>query len=421
MIYHLCFKTRRRTRAKRSTSGRTGNAKCDKLLVVLSSWRGRTAFLDPEFPTCNDDNHGVEPDASFAQDISVLSRWLLESFPEIAGCLKQYATMSSDTTAPDHSSKILLSEQETSILDRQTANPPLMKLNYFSLFRYATRSDYVVMSVAGICAIAGGATLPVMNLVVASIAGNFSKYYKGQTSDFASEMRRLTLYLVYLAVAQLFTISITVLGFTMTGERITRRIRREYLASLLRQNMAYFDKIGAGEITTRITSDMNMVQDGISEKLGMTIKGISVFVAAYVVGFVVSWQLTLILTATVVVISGTLGGLSRFVIRWSGKSLACYAKGGGLAEEVLSPPSARNVLAFGIQDRLALQYDQHLKTAERFGFKMRSVVALMAGFLMFCIYSTYALAFWIGSRYLVQGKSSLTDILTVLLSIMGKS
>lgn len=329
--------------------------------------------------------------------------------------------MSSDTTAPDHSSKILLSEHETSILDRQIATPPLTKLNYFSLFRYATRSDYVVMSVAGICAIAGGATLPVMNLVVASIAGNFSKYYKGQTSNFASEMRRLTLYLVYLAIAQLFTISITVLGFTMTGERITRRIRREYLASLLRQNMAYFDKIGAGEITTRITSDMNMVQDGISEKLGMTIKGISIFVAAYVVGFVVSWQLTLTLTATVVAISGTLGGLSRFVIRWSRKSLACYAEGGGLAEEVLSPPSARNVLAFGIQDRLSMQYDQHLKTAERFGFKMRSVVAVMAGFLMFCIYSTYALAFWTGSRYLVQGKSSLTDILTVLLSIMGKS
>ena len=148
--------------------------------------------------------------------------------------------MSPDTTAPDHSSKVLLSDQETAVVDRQTANPPLTKLDYFSLFRYATRSDCVVMSVAGICAIAGGATLPVMNLVVASIAGNFSKYYKGQTPDFASEMRRLTLYLVYLAIAQLFVISISVLGFKpMTAVILDDCIKR-YIKQWWAHGVSFF-------------------------------------------------------------------------------------------------------------------------------------------------------------------------------------
>lgn len=39
------------------------------------------------------------------------------------------------------------------------------------------------------------------------------------------------------------------------GESATRRIRERYLRSILRQNVAYFDKLGAGEVTTRIQTD----------------------------------------------------------------------------------------------------------------------------------------------------------------------
>lgn len=43
------------------------------------------------------------------------------------------------------------------------------------------------------------------------------------------------------------------------GEKITQRLREKYLAAILRQNIAFFDVLGAGEITTRITSDMNLI------------------------------------------------------------------------------------------------------------------------------------------------------------------
>jgi ATP-binding cassette subfamily B (MDR/TAP) protein 1 len=37
-----------------------------------------------------------------------------------------------------------------------------------------------------------------------------------------------------------------------TGESTTRRIRENYLQAVLRQNVAWYDKVGAGEVTTRI-------------------------------------------------------------------------------------------------------------------------------------------------------------------------
>jgi len=40
-----------------------------------------------------------------------------------------------------------------------------------------------------------------------------------------------------------------------TGEVNTKRIREQYLQAILRQEIAYFDKVGAGEVVTRIETD----------------------------------------------------------------------------------------------------------------------------------------------------------------------
>ena len=40
-----------------------------------------------------------------------------------------------------------------------------------------------------------------------------------------------------------------------TGEVNAKRIREKYLQAILRQDVAYFDKVGAGEVATRIQTD----------------------------------------------------------------------------------------------------------------------------------------------------------------------
>lgn len=52
----------------------------------------------------------------------------------------------------------------------------------------------------------------------------------------------------------------------------------------MRQNIGFFDKLGAGEVTTRITADTNLIQDGISEKVGLTLMAIATFISAFVIG-----------------------------------------------------------------------------------------------------------------------------------------
>lgn len=310
-----------------------------------------------------------------------------------------------------------LPEHEAAIIRRQLEIPPV-KLTYFSLYRYATRNDLIIMAVSGICAIAAGAAMPLMTIIFGSLAGTFQGFFYGGASagSFGHTVDHLVLYFVYLAIGEFVTIYVSTVGFIYTGEHISAKIREHYLASILRQNIGYFDKLGAGEITTRITADTNLVQDGISEKVGLTLTAVATFITAYVIGYIKYWKLTLILTSTIVAIFFTMGGLGQVIVKWNKKSLASYAEGGTVAEEVIS--SIRNATAFGTQDKLARQYDIHLVEAEKAGFRMKSITGSMIGFLMCYVYLTYALSFWQGSRYLVAGEMTLTDVLTILLAIM---
>ncbi|KAG9242117.1 P-loop containing nucleoside triphosphate hydrolase protein [Calycina marina] len=310
-----------------------------------------------------------------------------------------------------------LPEHEATILKRQV-NIPELKSGWGNLYRYSTWWDIIIMVISAICSIAAGAALPLMTVVFGQLAGEFNNFFQGISSkdDLSHTITTMVLYFIYIGIAEFITIYISTVGFIYTGEHISAKIRAHYLKACMRQNIGFFDKLGSGEVTTRITADTNLVQDGISEKVGLTLNAVATFVTAFVIGFIKSWRLTLILSATVWAITLAMGGGSSFIIKYSKQSLESYAKGGSVAEEVIS--SIRNATAFGTQDKLARQYDVHLEEAEKWGFKLKRALAIMIGCMFLFIYLNYGLAFWMGSRYLVKGEISLGSILTILMSIM---
>ena len=276
------------------------------------------------------------------------------------------------------------------------------------------------MAVCLICSVASGVALPLMTVIFGNLQSDFAKFFTGQIShdDFTHTMSHTVLYFVYLAIAEYVTAYISVAGFMYTGEHISGKIRSNYLASCLRQNMGFFDKLGAGEVTTRITDQTNTIQDGISEKVAVTVAAMATFVAAFVIGFIEYWKLTLILTSTFVALVTVMGASSRFVLKYSQLSMVAQARSGSVAEEVLS--SVRNAIAFGTQDRLARQYDQHLTRAEHSGFRQRVALACMLAFMMCILYLNYGLAFWMGSRFIIDGSTTVGKVITVMMVRTGK-
>ena len=310
-----------------------------------------------------------------------------------------------------------LPEREAKILKDQVFTPDI-KIGFGILYRYASRSDLMIIAVSALCAIASGAALPLMTVVFGGLTGTFQGYFNKTTTydEFAGELSKMVLYFVYLGIAEFVTTYVSTVGFIYTGEHISAKIREHYLEASLNQNIGYYDQLGTGTITTRITADANMIQDGLSEKVGLTLAAVATFVAAFVIGFVSYWKLTLILMSTVVALMMVMGGGSRFIVKYSKANISAYAEGGSVAEEVIS--SVRNAMAFGTQERLAKQYDGHLVKAEFFGFRLKASIGVLVAFIMTILYLNYGLAFWMGSRFIVNGEAELRQILIVMMSVM---
>lgn len=132
-----------------------------------------------------------------------------------------------------------------------------------------------------------GAALPLMVVIF----GNLTNVFGGlatpgsptvenipSIADFNSQVSKLALDFVYIGIGILLASFLGTVFWTLSGERISRRIRgyifhtylfniRLYLHAVLRQNVAFFDRLGAGEVTNRVSNDAELIRDGISDKV----------------------------------------------------------------------------------------------------------------------------------------------------------
>lgn len=312
-----------------------------------------------------------------------------------------------------------LPAHEAEVLKNQVYTPTLAH-GVGAIYRYSSRNDVVILAVSFVCALASGAALPLMTIIFGNLQNTFQTYFYSAGAmtydEFVAELSTTVLYFVYLAIGEFVVTYICTVGFIYTGEHISAKIREHYLESCMRQNIGFFDKLGAGEVTTRITADTNLIQDGISEKVSLTLAALATFVTAFIIGFVNYWKLTLILSSTVFALMLNMGIGSSYMLKNNKASLEAYAQGGSLADEVIG--SIRNAIAFGTQNRLAKQYDKHLAKAEYYGLRLKSAMAVMIAGMMLILFLNYGLAFWQGSKFLIEGIIPLSKVLTIMMSVM---
>ena len=311
-----------------------------------------------------------------------------------------------------------LAPSEQRILEHQL-HAPSVKIGFFSLYRYASALDVLILLVSSAAAVVGGAALPVFTVLFGRLTSSFKEITIDAITfeHFNDKLTENVFYFLYLGAGELAVISIATIGFIYTGDRIVQKIRIQYLRAILRQNIAFFDSMGPGEITSRITADTNLIQDGISEKVGLALTGLSTFATAFVIAYIKYWRLALVCTSTLGALLIIMGAGSVGMLVFSKRALECTGRSGSLAEEILD--AFRTVVAFDAQEPLARKYESLLRDAERPGKIAQTCFALMVGGLFCVMYLNYGLGFWMGSRYLVDnGDVEVGDILTILMAII---
>ncbi|WFD36566.1 hypothetical protein MCUN1_003449 [Malassezia cuniculi] len=284
-------------------------------------------------------------------------------------------------------------------------------LAYARLFSTADRTDVVLLVVGTIAAIGAGVPLPLIGLFFGKMVDGFNEasctQRSGQTltaderDKFLDGVSEHVVNIVIIAAVNFALIWIYTCAWSMLGERTVRRLRQGYVRALLRQDMSFFDAMAPGEIATRLSENLVTVQNGTSEKVGILIAAISYFVTSYIVAFVLLPVLAaqLISLIPAFLLASLVG--AYFVSRFTEAVQAQLAHAMGIANEMLANLSI--VQAFGAQKPLGELYSRHLVRAHHAGIRRAVSAGVMLGCLFFVGYAANALAFYSGSRIVIDG------------------
>lgn len=214
-------------------------------------------------------------------------------------------------------------------------------------------------------------------------------------SALQSAVNDKVLQLVYIGVASFALIYIYVVCWSIFSRRLESRIRDRYFQSLLRQDAAFYDKRQAGELSSRLNADIQAIQSGTSEKVGICIACCSFFLTAYIVAFIKDTKLAAMLVSLIPAFLLMAGLGSAFTQKFSIAMSDAIASASSIAQETLSHISV--VQAFGAGPRLEARFASRMMVAQTEGIKKAVAAAAQAGTLYFIAYSANALSFWQGS------------------------
>ncbi|CAG2063867.1 unnamed protein product, partial [Timema podura] len=83
---------------------------------------------------------------------------------------------------------------------------------------------------------------------------------------------------------------------TLTGEKLTLRLRRMLFAAMLRQEIAWFDEKAnsSGALCARLSGDASQVQGATGQRLSIIIQSIATFLLAVGLAMYYEWRLGLV-------------------------------------------------------------------------------------------------------------------------------
>ena len=224
------------------------------------------------------------------------------------------------------------------------------------------------------------------------------------------------LYLVIIAIAVAFATYVSTFCFVSTGHKLANRIREKYLGAILHQDIAYVDQIGVSKLIDGLAFDVDLVQDGLSEKLGMTITSATTFVAAMIVAFTRSPKLAAIMSTMLPFMFVSTGLVGGVMAKHSRYALDALSSANNVAREATS--SSRVVQGLGVEDRLSSLYTSRLWLCAKSGSLKYLWQGLMMGSINCILYLGYGLAFWEGSRLLGKQQLDTGTIVNVLFVIV---
>lgn len=90
--------------------------------------------------------------------------------------------------------------------------------------------------------------------------------------------------------------------FTLIGERLVARLRKDLFEHIIRQDIQFFDQNKTGELMNRLASDTTVIQSCLSVNVSLGLRSGMQILICMILLFVTSWKLTLVMISVIPVL-----------------------------------------------------------------------------------------------------------------------
>jgi ABC transporter fused permease/ATP-binding protein len=204
--------------------------------------------------------------------------------------------------------------------------------------------------------------------------------------------------------------------FTMAGERVVLKLRKDLYSHILDQEIAFFDFNRTGELMSRISSDATVLQNTVSVNISMGLRNIVGAIGGLAMMIYTSPRLALAMLLVVPPIAFGAGIFGRRIRNYSKKSQDALAEASTVAEETMS--GMRTVRSFAQEDYEKGRYNSALSLSLRAARGRILQISWFTGIASMLGYFAITGVLWYGGKLVVRNEMSVGDLTQFLLYLL---
>ena len=228
-----------------------------------------------------------------------------------------------------------------------------------------------------------------------------------------SNVNTVVIWLIAALTLQSFITYWRVRGFIKSGEGALNEVRRGVFQRMIRLPMDYLTERRTGELSSRIAADLAVMRETLITTVPQFARMIVTLIGGLVFIFLSSWQLSLIMIASLPIVVLAVAIFGRKIRIYSRDTQDALADTNVVVEETVQ--GVANMKAFGNEQYEENRYDSALDKFLGITMKGAKARAAFISFIILVLFGTIAFIVWYGAQMLAEGDISIENYVSFIL------
>ena len=235
----------------------------------------------------------------------------------------------------------------------------------------------------------------------------------GNQGILGQEINRIALILAIVLIIQSVFSYFRIFLFVRVAEKTLADLRQSTYNHLIKLPMKFFQQRRVGELNSRISSDITLLQDALTTTLAEFIRQLLVITGGIALMLVTSYKLTLFMLAIVPVVVVLVVFFGRYIRKLSKLAQAQVADSNTIVEETLQ--GIQSVKAFTNEFFEMARYRIKTREIAKTGIKNGKLRGAFSSFIILGLFGTMVAVIWRGSTLLASGELATGELFSFVI------